>query len=1003
METTFRLRLLGPVRIERDGEPVRGFRSRKALALLGYLAVQDKPVPREHLADLFWEDKPESRGRANLSWVLNHISAQLPDCLHADRYTVQFQRTARYWLDLDAFAELETRGDADSLAAAVALSRGAFLEGLYLDGCAEFEIWLVKEQERWRQRVIGVLEQLVARHSERGEYEQSLCFAQQLLDIEPWREEAHRQVMQLLVRTGQRSAALAQYATCRRIMAEEFGFEPTGETTVLHRRIQEAASAPQHNLPSQPAPLVGREKELAVLDDLLGDPLRRLITIGGLGGIGKTRLALEVVGRKADTFLDGAYFVPLIALTSIQALVPAIADVLDVSFSGQKDLKSQLLNYLRPRELLLVLDNFEHLLEGAGLLADMLAHAPGLKLLIPSRERLKLSWEWFFDLRHLPFPPADTTTPLESYSAYRLFEQRVCQVRGQQGVLDQEREPARQICQLVEGVPLGLELAASLAAGSSCAAIAQALARNLDALRTAWQDVPDRHRSMQAVFDHSWSLLSPEEQAAFRKLAVFRGGFRAEAAEQVAAASAAVLSALVDKSLLRLDVNSGRYDVHELVRQYAAARLNETPLERAQTEEAHCACYTAFLVQQIPLLLGSGDHARVARRIKMDLENVRCSWQWAIDHGAMEPLGQLTWGFFVVHEFLALYREGMVAFDQAIARLQAVSAPNSDVILGQLLTSHAWFAYRLGAYGQAKAELERALALLQPFGIDELLGQPLITLGLVNFAQGDYGEAHQLAQRAITVAALCGDRISESFGYWILGMIAHALGDYEQAKALSERSVQIRRELGEDRGVACGKVYVGQAAYALGMHAQAERLLQEALALGRASGDRWLIALCLHALGNGAYSQGDYDRARQLYREGLQASEEIGEQRGIALCSNGLGWASWALEENQVAEECFQDALQTAMQARLSPEALDALAGLAALMYRADRERTVALLALVQHHPASTHQTKEKVAPFLAESEMDLSPQQLAEVYSRRPATSLECAVVELLNDIVLD
>jgi predicted ATPase len=643
-------------------------------------------------------------------------------------------------------------------------------------------------------------------------------------------------------------------------------------------------------------------------------------------------------------------------------------------------------------------------LKGVGLLADVLAHAPGLKLLVTSRERLRLSWEWFFDLHHLPFPPADTTIPLESFSAYRLFEQRVRQVRGQQGVLDQEREPARQICQLVEGVPLGLELAASLTAGRSCAAIAQALARNLDALRTAWQDVPDRHQSMQVVFDHSWALLSPEEQAAFSKFAVFRGGFRAEAAEQVAAASLAVLSALVDKSLLRLDISSGRYDVHELVRQYITARLNETPLERARTEQAHCAYYTAFLVQQIPLLLGSGDHARVARRIKTDLENIRCSWQWAIDHGAMDQLGQLTWGVFVVYEFLALYREGMAAFDEAIAYLQGMSAPNRDMILGQLLTSHAWFVYRLGAYGQAEAELERALALLQPLGIDELLGQPLTTLGLVNFAQGDYEEAHRLAQRAITIAAPCGDRISESFGYWILGMVAYALGDYDEAKALSENSVHIRQELGEDRGVACGKVYVGQAAYALEMHTEAERLLQEALALGRASGDRWLTALCLHVLGDGAYSQRDYARARQLYREGLQASEEIGEQRGIALCSNGLGWASWALEKDQAAYEHFQKALQTAMQAGLSPEALDALAGLAASLYKTDREHAAALLALVQHHPASTHQTKEKIAPFLAEPEMDFGLRQLAEVYSSPPATSpLECAVAELWNDVAID
>lgn len=246
MEGPLQLWLLGTVQVKRDGAPVQGFRSRKALALLGYLAAQDKPVPRERLVDLLWGDKSEARGRANLSWVLNRISTLLPGCLQADRHTVQFQRAAPsassgqapYWLDIVAFEELEAQGEAAVLARAVELYRGEFLEGIYLRRCAEFEIWLVGERERWRQRVAWVLGELVTHHSQRGEVREGLRFARRLLALEPWREDTYRQVMRLLARSGQRTAALAQYETCRRILAEELDVEPSEETTRLYDQIR---------------------------------------------------------------------------------------------------------------------------------------------------------------------------------------------------------------------------------------------------------------------------------------------------------------------------------------------------------------------------------------------------------------------------------------------------------------------------------------------------------------------------------------------------------------------------------------------------------------------------------------------------------------------------------------------------------------------------------------------------------------------------------------------
>jgi DNA-binding SARP family transcriptional activator/predicted ATPase len=311
-----RLRLLGPVQVEQDKKPAHGFKSRKAAALLGYLAVQNKPVSREHLADLFWSDKTEARGRANLSWALNQITSRLPDCLQTDRHTVQFQRADSYWLDLDAFTELEARADPASLAAAVELYRGEFLEGLYLDGCVEFELWLVRERERWRQRVVCALGDLIAHYTRRGEYEKSLHFARRLLALEPWRERTHQQVMRLLAYTGQRGAALAQYETCCRILTEELDVKPGAETTRLYEQIRdgelEAPAQPADRLPEPPAFLTGeeqapdrpvfvaRERELAQLDGFLDQALSRrgqLVFVTGDAGRGKTALIQEFARR----------------------------------------------------------------------------------------------------------------------------------------------------------------------------------------------------------------------------------------------------------------------------------------------------------------------------------------------------------------------------------------------------------------------------------------------------------------------------------------------------------------------------------------------------------------------------------------------------------------------------------------------------------------------------------------------------------------------------------
>ncbi|MGH8631367.1 MAG: ATP-binding protein, partial [Burkholderiales bacterium] len=361
---------------------------------------------------------------------------------------------------------------------------------------------------------------------------------------------------------------------------------------------------PRDNLPTPPTPLIGRERELAEMARLLGDPQCRLLTLAGPGGIGKTRLAIEAADHQREAFADGAHFVSLAPIRSAEFIVPAIADAIGFAFYGAEDPKAQLLNYLSGKAPLLVLDNLEHLLEGVALLAEILERGPAVKLLATSRERLNLHGEWVLDIQGLPFPDEAGSAEVEGYSAVALFVQTARRAHVDFVLAAEERPAVARICRLVEGMPLGIELAAAWVRTLSCREIAQEIERNLadprqgmDFLAASMRDVPERHRSIRAAFDHSWNLLSAEEQQVMRQLSVFRGGFRREAAEQVAGATLPLLSALVDKSLLRR-TEAGRFDLHELVRQYAAAQLQADPQDEFVTCERFSHYYAVWLQRQ---------------------------------------------------------------------------------------------------------------------------------------------------------------------------------------------------------------------------------------------------------------------------------------------------------------------------------------------------------------------------------------------------------------------
>ena len=953
MDAIFHLKFLGAVQIERNGKPVRGFRSRKALAILGYLAVQNQPTPREQLADLFWEDKPEATGRANLSWTLNKLASLLPGCLQTDRHTVQFRRTDSYWLDVDTFAALEVQEDVAALAAAVELARGEFMSGLDLDGCAEFGIWLVGERERWRQRVARVLDELVAHHSRRGEYAQSVRFAQHLLALEPWREETHQRVMRLLAQCGQRAAALAQYETCRRVLAEELGIGPLLETTALYERIRAASSAHSAALPLQPTPFVGREKELAEATALLGNPDCRLLTVLGPGGVGKTRLALQAAEATSQAFLEGVYFIPLASVSAPEYLVSAIADAVQFSFSGPQDPRVQLVNYLRGKQVLLVLDNLEHLLDGTELLLEILQKAPEVKLLVTSRERLNVRWEWCFEIGGLEYPADATAEELDRHSAMRLFRQTARRVSPRLALSAHDAPAIQRVCQLVEGMPLGIELAAAWVETRTCMEIAKEIERNQNFLATCLHDVPERHRSIWATFEHSWRLLAPSEQHVLMNLSVFRRGFEPEAAAEVTSASLAILKALADKSLLRLAL-PGRYEMHELLRQYAAEKLAAAPVAQTAAHDRHCTHYTAFLQRREADLSGP-NAAEALTAIKAEIGNVRTAWHWALTQGKTDAIWQGLDGISRFYLLAGLYQEGEKLLEMTVERLRVLvekadkPAGGPQTSFSKLLAERALFLNRQGKYDQAVAvaqeavdlaqteravgaealaylqwgealwrrgafdaaepRLEQGLALARDASLHQVEADSLRSLGNVCHGRAAYAEARANFEQALPIYREIGDRRGESGTLNNLGAVCHYLGDYSGARTYFEQALCIYRQIG-DRQIGGAAVHnLARLCRLQGDYARANAHLEEALRIWRDVGDRQGESWGLLHIGMFALEEGDSVKARAYCELALRTFREIGARYGEGLALAGLGQVAYGQGDSDTAMACLEQAL----------------------------------------------------------------------------------------------
>jgi predicted ATPase/DNA-binding CsgD family transcriptional regulator len=632
------------------------------------------------------------------------------------------------------------------------------------------------------------------------------------------------------------------------------------------------------NFPAQPTPFIGRVQELAQITALLADDSCRLLTLVGPGGIGKTRLAIEAALVQPGRYADGVYFVALQPLTSTELILPAIAQALNVQFSPNCEPRQQLLDILRDKMMLLVLDNIEHVLDGVELLSEILTVAPGVRILTTSRERLNLVEEWVFDVGGLDVPNGAPLAEARHYSAIELFERGAQRVDRSFSVTNDWEHVVR-ICRLVDGMPLALELASAWVRALPLEEIAAELEHSLDILETASRNVLPRHRNMRAVLNYSWTLLTDSERQTFTQLAVFRGGFTRDAAETIAGASRHTLAGLVDKSWLRYSSESSRYDIHELLRQFAQECLDACDGAAWQTHERHCRYYMA-LVRGIWLHLGGAQFAEASAEIETELENIRSGWGWAVHNHQFDALEGTLQSLWFFYDRGSRFQEGETVFAKAAAQL-AVAGEAYRPLYGNVLARQGAMLFSLDRYIDALPLLEQSVEVLRAYPPGEALAFALLALGeTIAEEKNDIVLAETLFHESLAIYRSLNDLWGVAYTLnWlnICRMLdvpeddpAHARFSVEQAFAYVRESLDIFEELNNTWGIALANASLASLFWDKEDYATAWEMANQALALFTESDVAWGRAFALHMMADLAALQGKSEQARRHICDGLR-------------------------------------------------------------------------------------------------------------------------------------
>jgi len=752
----------------------------------------------------------------------------------------------------------------------------------------------------------------------------------------------------------------------------------------------------QKALSAQPTIFVGRRQEMVQLAGLLENDRCRLLTIGGPGGSGKTRLALEVVSRVKAQFEDGVYFVPLQAINSSANLPYAIADAVGYTLRSAEDPTTQLSHYLNQKKRLIILDNFEPLISSNSLrfVRELIVSAPQLKMLITSREALNLRDEWLFTLSGMRFPEGSHPLDTEDYDAIQLFVAYAQQTQRDFSV-DENLDCISRICRQVEGLPLALELSASWLRYMTCEQIADEIAHDVNTLQSTLRDVPERHRSMQTVLDNSWQRLKDEERDTLTRLAVFPGDFGRDAATYVADVQLLMLTALVDKSMLKVGAD-GYYSMHGLLRQYIKGQFNA---DRSQVQNRFCDYYAGFLSSLRMQMIGGGQ-IQAVNAIETELDNLRLAWAHAVTQKDATFFEKAAHSLSLFFQFTSRFVEGSKLFREAVQSLSKSHMADVGRALVYLLVDCGWFDIRLGNLEQAEKTLNACLDLYSQFALPPVYGHgtdPRLPLGIVAVIRGDYKRALSYADQASESADTYGQTSNRSFVHYLRANALFSLGQFRQAEQEAERAHHLAEEQ-EDIWFAAYCLNVrGDAVRVLGDVDEAKRHYLESYRIREAFNDPEGKAVALNHLGQIALLQDDNEQAQRYYQHSCVLYQELQDRGGLADVQQGLGAVALAKNEYTQARSHLREALIISFEIRHLGLLFSTLNHIANLLYQTGvTDRSHVLLYFVRDHPSTSREAQEQAQSLLHSMDFDTDEFQSAESKD----TNLESLVNDLIQTL---
>ena len=917
------LKALGGLTFELDSEHVQ-FTARVDEALLAYLIAQNRPIPRDQLTDLLWQNSDPQQANNNFRSALSRLRKRVGDYLIVTRQTVAFDTTQPHRFDVTQFeaALVELRPLLDSatglnadqqaaLTEAIGLYQGEFLAGFVVKGSsAEFDAWVLFMQERLRILASAGLTYLTQHATHNGAITTGLTYASQLVQLDPLNESAHQLKMRLHLRNRDRSAALKQYAQCQQLLADELATEPLASTSNFFQQLQNA-TPDANNLPRDPSPFIGRVTLVQdVVTQLFADD-RRLITVTGIGGIGKTRLALTVARHFVGRLLHGAYYVPLVGVHDPAGAAQVLASVLGLVLDGVDSAEKTITDHLHKRECLLLFDNYEPLLshpDGTALLEQLLLKAPAVRLLITSRETLSLYEESVIQLDGL-------TT-----EAPTLFTQHATRISANTQAVTAPQ--ITHLCTLLHGVPLAIELAAGNLQTHDLATIIERISTSLDTLQTTMRNVPPRQRSLRAVFDYSFQLLTETQQDSLARLALFVDSFHEDAASAIGV-STATLHALISKSLLQPQPEN-RYVLHPLIREFANEQLHEPG--RSNLQQVFAEHY-GNTFERWSGLMDRGQIQDSLAAWQLDHANVVQAWRWAIKLRHLALVQQLELPIGSFHRWRNWYVSAEILYAHAAEQLADWGNDSGQPaqILGKILERYAYFAFVQGRFDDAIKRMQDALPVIERGGDTVSPGLWRRDMVQILTKAGDYAAARKLVSDFVATSDPATDPAAHANLLINSSHVFKDSGDYKRCDAMLNEARLIFEELGDTRRILMCQYALANSARANGEYARAIALFRDCLAARIDLGDTRAIANTQATLADALYNSGELDEARELAEAACEKYAEIDDKIGWPYPLNVLGNIARDRGDRAAALAHYQDALEMALAMKRQMKAAEVM------------------------------------------------------------------------------